>query len=62
MTSPDLLIWDGAPRAASTRRVGPDGTTLTGARIQLLRYDAPWENPLIEAPSIARAGTTYFLF
>jgi beta-xylosidase len=62
------LVWKADSNAINQpstiwlQPVGPDGTTLTGAPIELLRYDAPWENPLIEAPSIARAGGTYFLF
>jgi beta-xylosidase len=62
------LVWKADSNAINQpstiwlQPMGPDGTTLTGTPIELLRYDAPWENPLIEAPSIVRAGSTYFLF
>jgi len=37
----------------------PDGLALAGAPVELLRHDAAWEEPLVEAPSLARvtAGT-----
>ena len=62
------LVWKADSNAINQpstiwlQAIGPDGTTLTGTPIELLRYDAPWENPLIEAPSIVEAGSTYFLF
>lgn len=34
----------------------PDGRALAGPPVELLRYDAAWEEPLIEAPSLARFG------
>jgi beta-xylosidase len=39
-----------------------DGLTLQGQPTRLLTYDAGWENPLIEAPSLVWAGGTYYLF
>jgi len=34
----------------------PDGRQLAGPPVELLRQDAGWEEPLIEAPSLARVG------
>ena len=35
----------------------PDGLALAGPPVELLRQaDAPWEKPLVEAPSLARLG------
>jgi beta-xylosidase len=40
-----------------------DGLGLSGEPVELLRHDAPWEAPLVEAPSLARvADGTYVLF
>jgi beta-xylosidase len=51
----DASLW-GAP-------LEPDGLALAGPPAELLRYDAPWEDPLVEAPSLARAGDgSYVLF
>ena len=62
------LVWKADSNAINQassiwlQPIGPNGTTLTGTPTELLGYDAPWENPLIEAPSIVLAGSTYFLF
>jgi beta-xylosidase len=41
----------------------PDGRQLAGPPVELLRQDAGWEEPLIEAPSLARIGErAYRLF
>ena len=34
----------------------PDGLGLAGPPVELLRHDAGWERPLIEAPSLIRTG------
>jgi beta-xylosidase len=34
----------------------PDGLALAGEPAEVLRHDAAWEKPLIEAPSLARVG------
>jgi beta-xylosidase len=48
-------LW-GAP-------LDPDGNALAGEPVELLRYDAGWEDPLIEAPSLTRLGDgRYTLF
>ena len=62
------LVWKAdsnainRPSSIWLQPIGPDGTTLTGSATEVLGYSAPWENPLIEAPSIVLAGSTYFLF
>jgi beta-xylosidase len=41
----------------------PDGRALAGPPVELLRHDAAWEDPLIEAPSLARIDDgRYVLF
>jgi beta-xylosidase len=40
----------------------PDGLALAAPPVELLRHDAPWEEPLIEAPSLARVDDGYVLF
>jgi beta-xylosidase len=41
----------------------PDGLTLAGDPVELLGYDPGWEDPLVEAPSLARVGDgSYVLF
>jgi beta-xylosidase len=41
----------------------PDGRRLAGRPVELLRHDAAWEDPLIEAPSLARIDDgRYVLF
>jgi beta-xylosidase len=39
-----------------------DGLVLTGSPTRLLDYDASWEDPLIEAPSLVRNDGHYYLF
>jgi beta-xylosidase len=39
-----------------------DGLSLIGSPTRLLEFDAPWEDPLIEAPSAVLANGTYYLF
>jgi beta-xylosidase len=62
------LIWKadsnaiGQPSSVWIQPLDEDGLTLTGAPGRLLSYDAPWENPLIEAPSLVHEGGTYYLF
>ena len=44
-------------------RLQPDGLALAEEPVELLRHDAAWEKPLIEAPSLARVAVgTYVLF
>jgi beta-xylosidase len=42
--------------------LAPDGLSVTGEAVALLKADTPWEDSLIEAPSMARVGDTYALF
>lgn len=62
------LVWKAdsnamnQPSSIWLQPVGSDGVTVTGTPVELLRYGAPWEVPLIEAPSIVLAKGTYFLF
>ena len=62
------LVWKADSNAINRpsgiwlQPISLDGTTLTGVPVELLRYGARWERPLIEAPSIVWAGGTYFLF
>ncbi|HJV08567.1 MAG TPA: glycoside hydrolase family 43 protein [Acidimicrobiales bacterium] len=44
------------------QRLTDDGLALVGEPTQLLRQDRGWEDPLIEAPAVVRAGDTYYLF
>ena len=63
------LLWksddNAVDRAASLwgAPLQSDGLALAGDPVELLRYDAGWEDPLVEAPSLARAGDgSYVLF
>lgn len=41
----------------------PDGLGLAGEAVEVLRHDAAWEKPLVEAPSLAHPpGRPYLLF
>jgi beta-xylosidase len=50
------------PSSLWIQQLAADGLSLVGQPTALLRYDAAWENPLIEAPSVVLEGGTYFLF
>jgi len=62
------LVWKAdsnainQPSSLWAQPLGPDGMTLTGTPTRLLGYDAAWEDPLIEAPSLVSAQGTYYLF
>jgi beta-xylosidase len=62
------LLWKADSNAinrASTlwmQQVDHEGTGLEGDPVLTLTYDAGWENPLIEAPSLVKTGDTYYLF
>jgi hypothetical protein len=43
-------------------RLTSDGLNLSGKSTQLLKYDQLWEDPLIEAPQMVRAGSGLHLF
>jgi beta-xylosidase len=44
------------------QRLRADGLELEGDPVALLRHDRAWEEPLIEAPAVVRAGGRYYLF
>jgi len=62
------LLWksdDNAlqkPPSLWGQRLTDDGLGLVDEPTQLLRQDRAWEEPLIEAPALVRAGDTYYLF
>jgi beta-xylosidase len=43
------------------QRLAPDGLTLTGQPVPLVRSDAAWEHPLIENPALVAADRSYLL-
>jgi beta-xylosidase len=63
------LVWKSDDNALRRRPslwgapLRPDGVALAARPVELLRHDAAWERPLIEAPSLVRtAGGAYVLF
>ena len=44
------------------QRLAPDGLSLVGTPVALLRNDQPWEAHVIESPTMVRRGDGYFLF
>jgi beta-xylosidase len=62
------LLWKedanaiGQPSSLWIQQLTSDGLGLVGEATALLRYDAAWENPLIEAPSLVLDDGTYYLF
>ena len=63
------LLWKGddnaieRPASIWVAPLRPDGLALAGEPTELLRHDAAWEKPLVEAPSLARVGEgAYVLF
>ena len=62
------LVWKAdsnainRPSSLWLQPVAEDGMALSGEPTRLLGYDAAWENPLIEAPSLVHEENTYYLF
>src|SRR5262249_6468721 len=62
------LVWKADANAIGQRSslwiqaLDEDGLTLQDQPTRVLQYDARWENPLIEAPSMVLAAGTYYLF
>jgi beta-xylosidase len=64
------LIWKSDENAAAcngnsrlwTQQLGVDGISLLATPTELLVRDRAWEYPLIEGPSMLKAGGVYFLF
>jgi hypothetical protein len=52
----------GQPTSLWLQPVAPDGVTLQGARVELLRNDRPEEAGVIEAPVLTKVGARYVLF
>lgn len=50
------------PTEIFVQRLSPDGLSLVGDRVALLRNDARWEAHVVEAPTMVRNGDTYTLF
>jgi beta-xylosidase len=44
------------------QQLSPDGTSLIGEAVQLVRNDKPWKGPVVEAPTMWRRGDRYYLF
>ncbi|HJR79414.1 MAG TPA: glycoside hydrolase family 43 protein [Anaerolineales bacterium] len=44
------------------QELSPDGLTLIGEPVKLIRRDQPWERPLIENPAMVKNGDGYYLF
>ncbi len=45
-----------------SQRLSPDGLSLVGEKVALLSNDAPWEEHVIESPTMVRNGEDYILF
>lgn len=52
----------GRPTDLFGQRLSPDGLSLTGEAVALLRNDQPWEAHVIESPTMARHGDAYVMF
>jgi beta-xylosidase len=50
------------PSSLWVQPLDSDGLSLMDSPTRLLDFDAPWEDPLIEAPSLVLANGTYYLF
>ncbi len=50
------------PTEIFAQRLSPDGLSLTGQPVALLRNDAPWEAHVIESPTMVRRGNGYVMF
>jgi beta-xylosidase len=43
------------------QKTSPDGLTLAGPPVKLIKEDKPWEGNLVEAPTLVRHGSQYTL-
>ena len=50
----DVWLW--------VQELSPDGLTLVGEPVQLIKRDQPWERPLIENPAMVEHNDQYYLF
>ncbi len=61
------LLWKSDDNALGgrtvlwVRRLRPDGLGFGGRPVKVLRHRFGWESPLVEAPSLVRAGDRYHL-
>jgi beta-xylosidase len=61
------LLWKadgnaiGQPSTLYAQGLAPEGLSLTGQPVPLLRSDAAWEHPLIENPALVAADNSYIL-
>lgn len=62
------LIWKtdgnaiGLPTWICIQKLGPDGLTLLGQPVRLIKNDLAWEGKMVEAPTLWKHGSKYFLF
>jgi len=56
------LTWSGADGKISSQRLSADGLSLDGDAHTLVHADQPWENKVVEGPSMIPAGGKYYLF
>jgi beta-xylosidase len=62
------LLWKndgnccGKPTHIYAQRLTRDGLRLVGKRTRIERNDRPWESTTVEAPTMFREGSRYFLF
>lgn len=52
----------GYPTYIYVQEMAPDGLSLLGEPVQLIRNDKPWEGHVIEAPTMFRHDGKYYLF
>jgi arabinan endo-1,5-alpha-L-arabinosidase len=52
----------GAPAAIWSQKLQPDGRTLAGSRLELLRADLTSEKAIVEAPAVVKTASRYLLF
>jgi beta-xylosidase len=50
------------PTEIFAQRLSPDGLSLTGDSVSLIRNDKPWEGRVVEAPTMVERGGSYVLF
>ncbi len=50
------------PTEIFAQRLSPDGLSLVGDRVSLIRNDNPWEGRVVEAPTMLERGGSYVLF
>jgi beta-xylosidase len=63
-TGQTYLLWknDGPASSIASQPLDPTGLALVGASAILLTPDQPWEEQLVEAPSMVRDANRYYLF